>query len=100
MNERMLKVMQRRGVLLGRIAGQRQQISQVFSHWAMPLTLVDQGLLAFRFLRNQPLLVGGIAALLLWRRHGLIGLLGPSSLMWRGYRHFVSVRSKLAGRPD
>ncbi|HEU0282750.1 MAG TPA: YqjK-like family protein, partial [Gallionella sp.] len=63
MNKQMLEVMQRRGELLARIASQREQVAEIGARWQAPLTLADQGLAAMRFLRSNPVLVAGVAAL-------------------------------------
>lgn len=100
MNERMLELRQRRGELLARIAVQRGQLVEVISRGEVPLALADQGVAAVRFLRGHPLLVGGIAALLVWRRNGMAGLFRRSWLLWKGYRYFVNFRNRQSGRPD
>ena len=98
MNERMLELRQQRGELLARIAVQRGQMTEVISRGEMPLALADQGLTAIRFLRAHPLLVGGVVALVVWRRKGMVGLFRRSWLLWKGYRYFVDYRSRLSGR--
>lgn len=95
MNERMLELRQRRGELLARIAVQRGQIGEMASRCEGPLALADQGVAALRFLRGHPLLVGGVAALVVWRRKGMAGLLRRSWLLWKGYRYFVNFRNRL-----
>lgn len=97
MNERMLELRQQRGELLARIAVQRGQVGEMVSRCEVPLALADQGLAALRFLRGHPLLVGGVAALLVWRRKGLVGLFRRSWLLWKGYRYLVDFRNRQVG---
>lgn len=98
MNKQMLEVMQRRGELLARIAAQREQVAEIGTRWQTPLALADQGLAAVRFLRSNPVLVAGVAALLVIRRRGVVGLVKGVWRAWRGYRYFTAVSEKLSSR--
>jgi len=98
MNKQMLEVMQRRGELLSRIATQREQIAGMGARWQAPLAVADQGLAAMRFLRSNPVLVAGVAALLVVRRRGLIGLMRGVWRVWKGYRYFTGLSKKLSSR--
>ena len=50
-------------------------VAEISLHWQKPLALADTGLKAVRYIRNHPALVtGGVAALLAWRRKGIVGL--------------------------
>lgn len=98
MNKQMLEVMQRRGELLARIAAQREQVAEIGTRWQTPLALADQGLAAVRFLRSNPVLVAGVAALLVIRRRGVVGLVKGVWRAWRGYRYFTAVSEELSSR--
>lgn len=98
MNRQMLAVMQRRGELLERIAAQRGQLAETGARWQAPLALADQGLAVLRFLRARPVLVAGVAALLIIRRRGMMGLARSGWLGWKGYRYFTAISEKLSSR--
>ncbi|MFZ3017184.1 MAG: YqjK-like family protein [Gallionella sp.] len=95
MNEKMLAVMQRRGELLAKIASQREQAAQVGARWRAPLAVADQGLAVLRFMRARPLLVAGVAALLVWRRRGALGAIKMGWRAWKGYRYLTGLAAKL-----
>ena len=98
MNSQMLEIMQRRAELQARIAAQREQLSDFGTRLETPLAIADQGLAAIRFLRSNPVLVAGVAALLVIRRRGMVGLLKFVWRGWKGYRYFTTLSSKLASR--
>ena len=95
MSEKMLAVMQRRSELLAKIASQREQVRQGGARWQAPLALADQGLAALRFMRARPVLVAGVAALLMWRRRGVLGVVGMGLRAWKGYRYLTGLAAKL-----
>ena len=95
MNERMLAVMQRRGELLAKITSQREQVVQIGARLEKPLALADQGLAVLRFMRSRPVLVAGVAALLVWRRRGALGVMKLGWRAWKGYRYLTGLAAKL-----
>lgn len=95
MNKQMAEVMRRRGKLLERIAAQREQIAGFGARLQTPLAFADQGLAAARFLRSHPVLVGGAVALIVIRRHGVLGLLKRTWQLWKGYRYLAALAGKL-----
>lgn len=98
MNKRMFAVVQRRGELLARIEAQRGQVAELGSRWQTPLALADQGIAVARYLRANPVLVAGVAAVVVLRRRGVLGLLRGGLRVWQGYRYFTSVAAKLSSR--
>lgn len=98
MNKQMLAVMQRRGVLLAKIAAQREQLEETGTRWRTPLALADQGLAIVRFLRSHPVLVAGTVALLVVRRRGVTGLIKGGWRVWKGYRYLTALSEKLSPR--
>lgn len=94
----MLEVMQRRGELLARIAAQRGQVAEIGMRWRNPLALADEGLAAACFLRSNPVLVAGVAALLVIRRRGMVGLMKGVWRVWKGYRYLTAFSAKLTSR--
>lgn len=98
MNKQMSAVMQRRGELLARIAAQREQVAGVGARWKAPLALADQGLAVVRFLRSHPVLVAGVAALIVIRRRSVVGLLRGGWRVWKGYRFLATLSEKFSPR--
>lgn len=93
-NEQMLAVMQRRGELLAKIDVQREEVAQAGARWQAPLALADQGLAALRFMRSRPVLVACVAALLVWRRRGAVGVARMGWRAWKGYRYLAGLAEK------
>ncbi len=98
MKSQMLAVMQRRSELLARIATQREQLAETGARWQTPLALADQGLATARFLRARPLLVAGIAAILVIRRRGVTGMVTGAWRVWKLYKFAASFSAKIASR--
>lgn len=90
--------MQKRGELLAKIAAQREQVTEIGTRLQAPLSLADRGLAAIRFVRSNPLLVAGVAALFVIRRHGVIGLVLGVWRVWKGYRYLTTISAKLSSR--
>ena len=75
MKKRLANLAQRRRGLLAEIESQRSDMADISAQWQRPLALADTGLKAVRFVRNHPAwLAGGVAALLAFRRKGVVGL--------------------------
>lgn len=90
MNRQMFAVRQRRGELLAKIASQREQVAVIVERWQRPLALADQGLAVARFLRANPVLVAGVAALVMIRRRGMVGL---GMAVWKGWKLYRFTKS-------
>ncbi|MFA6971481.1 MAG: YqjK-like family protein [Gallionella sp.] len=86
MGKRRLAVMQRRQVLLEKIAIQREQLAEIGSRWQPGLQVADQAVLAMGFMRSHPVLLAGLAGLVVVRRRGLAGLLRGTWRVWKAYR--------------
>lgn len=95
MNEQLQAVMQRRGELLAKISSQREQVAQFGARWQAPLAVADRGIALLRSLYSRPLLVAGVAAVLVWRRRGLFGLARTGWKLWKSYRYLSSLSSRL-----
>lgn len=93
-NEQMLAVMQRRSELLAKIDAQRKLVAQVGARWQAPLAVADQGLAVLRFMRSRPVLVACVAALLVWRRRGAVGVARMGWRAWKGYRYLAELAAK------
>lgn len=87
MNEHLIKLAQRRTALVAQAAQQRAELAQVAATWRKPLALIDGGLRAVRYLRSQPLLVGGVILIAaIWRPRGMLGWIRRGWGMWRMVR--------------
>jgi hypothetical protein len=82
----MLELMQRRGVLLARIAHERKQLDEIVTRTQKPLALLEKGLNAARFIRSHPLIPIGIILLFVIRRDGPVGAVRFGWRVWKGYR--------------
>ena len=94
MKNELLKLRQRRGELLAKIAVQRDEFAELGGYLKIPLDVADRGIMAVRYMRSRPLLVSGALALVVVYRHGLSGLWKRGWRMWRGYRFITSMTSK------
>ncbi len=60
MNQKLIRLSERREHLVAQAASQRIALGQALEPWLKPLSLADQGLAMLRFIRNRPVwLVGG-----------------------------------------
>jgi hypothetical protein len=62
MNAKLMELTERRETLVGRAAIQRVELSQTLATWRGPLAVVDEGLVAMRYIRNHAALLVGVAA--------------------------------------
>jgi hypothetical protein len=98
MAKRRQELLQRRRILLDRIAGQREQLAETAAVWQTPLHFADQAWLAVNFLRAHAVLVAGVAGLVLIRRRGVSSLVKGGFRIWKLYRYFNEVSAKLKSR--
>jgi hypothetical protein len=98
MNAKLIELAERRATLAAKAAAQRAELSQVLSSWRGPLTVVDQGWAAVRYLGSNPMVLGGVAAFLValrpWR---MVKWLPPSWLLWRIARMALGSKGILRG---
>jgi len=62
MNAKLIELADRRITLVARAATQRVELSQILAPWRGPLAVVDEGLVAVRYIRNHAALLVGVAA--------------------------------------
>ena len=95
MNAKLVELAERRTTLVARAATQRVELSQALAPWRGSLAVVDDGLVAVRYIRNHAALVVGIVAfvaplrptrLARWLRRG-----------WLVWRTAVAVKRILPG---
>ena len=93
MNEKLLKLAQRREHLVLEAAKQRVQLAQAVEVWREPLALADQGLAAISYIKKHPILIAASSAVLvrLLRKSFIGKWLGRGMMAWQFVR-------KLQGR--
>jgi hypothetical protein len=62
MNAKLIQLAERRTTLVARVATQRAEVSKTLAPWRGPLAVVDEGLVAMRYIRNHAALLVGVAA--------------------------------------
>ncbi len=98
MGKRRFEVMQRRQALLAKISDQRGQLAELATRWQPALRLADQAVAAVNFLRVHPVLVAGLAGLVVVRRNGLAGLVKGVWRIVKAYRYVSNFSKKMASR--
>lgn len=92
MNQKLLRLAQRREHLIAQAEAQRTALAQNIEPWRTPLALADQGLAAVRYLKRHPTWIIGAGVLLATLRPGIFGKwLRRGWLTWQ-------VMHKLLGR--
>lgn len=88
MNEKLIRLAERRERLIAQAAAQRLTLAQNIEPWRTPLARVDQGLEVLRFIKScHPLWLVGGGALLSALRLGAVG-----KLLRRGWMAWQMVR--------
>lgn len=95
MDKQMKAVMVRRGELLARIAVQRRHVAELGAHWQAPLAVADRGMVVIRYLRTHPVLLTGLAALMVSRRRGVLGVVSGAWLLVQRYRLIAPLSKKI-----
>ncbi|MEO8417527.1 MAG: YqjK-like family protein [Methylophilaceae bacterium] len=91
MHNKLIQLAERREHLIAQAAAQRTALAQSIEPWRMPLTLVDQGLSALRFIRSHPAwIVGGAALLAVLRPGRAVKWLRRGWLSWQVINKFRS----------
>ncbi|MHB1293172.1 MAG: YqjK-like family protein [Sulfuricella sp.] len=68
MNEKLIRLAERRERLVAQAAAQRMALAQNIEPWRNPLARADQGLAALRYIKSHPAwIVGGVALLAILR---------------------------------
>jgi hypothetical protein len=98
MNEKTIKLMERRNMLLARISAQREQLTEIGMQLRSPLAMLDKGVAVARFLRFHPLLIAGVAALFLIRRRNVADMIWVGWSAWKVIRDLTSISAKLISR--
>ena len=98
MNKRMQEVMQRRQLLLARIADQRGQMAELSATLQMPLYLADHAWNVLNFMRARAWLFAGVAGLVVVKRRGVTSLAKGAWRFWKKYRFFIAAARKITAR--
>jgi hypothetical protein len=62
MNAKLIELADRRTALVARVAIQRVELSQTLAPWRGSFAVVDEGLVAVRYIRNHAALLVGVVA--------------------------------------
>ena len=73
MNQKLVRIIERREHLVAQAAAQRVALAQQIEPLRAPFTMVDQGLAVLRFIKRHPMLIVGGVALLTALRPGSPG---------------------------
>lgn len=95
MSERLIKLAERRATLIARADNQRDALAIAVEPWRKPLALADRGLAIANYLRQQPALLAGGAALTMLLRPRRI--LKWTQRGWLAWRFITSIKRKLYG---
>lgn len=89
-------LMQRRAELLGRIAAQREQLTEFGARFSSPMGLLDKGRGVVSYLCSHPLLAAAGVVLVVLRRRSLLGMAGGVWSLWKVYRTASNLSQSLA----
>ena len=91
-----IELARRKERLIARAAVQRETIADAFRALERPIGVIDRAVAATRFLREHPVVVGAVvAALVVFRRRSLVGLVTRGVAAWRLWRSLSSWRGRL-----
>ncbi|MFZ3175198.1 MAG: YqjK-like family protein [Thiobacillus sp.] len=97
MNEKLIRLAERRERLIAQAAAQRSALAQNIEPWRRPLTRVDQGLAVLRNIKRHPAWIAGGVALLTALRPNRVRVAGIGKWLTRGWATWRMVQ-KLRGR--
>lgn len=84
MNEKLIRLAERRERLVAQAAAQRMALAQNIEPWRTPLARADQGLAALRYIKSHPAwIVGGVVLLAALRPGGVWKWLGRGWVTWQ-----------------
>ena len=87
MNDKLIRLAERRERLVAQAAAQRMALAQNIEPWRTPLARADQGLAALRYIKNHPAwIVGGVALLAILRPSRIGKWLGRGWVTWQMMR--------------
>lgn len=84
MNDKLIRLAERRERLVAQAAAQRMTLAQNIEPWRNPLARADQGLAALRYIKSHPAwIVGGVVLLAALRPGRVWKWLGRSWVTWQ-----------------
>jgi YqjK-like protein len=84
MNEKLIRLAERRERLVAQAAAQRVALAQNIEPWRIPLTLADRGMTTLRYVKSHPEWIVGVVVLLAALRPGRVGKwLGRGWVTWQ-----------------
>ena len=85
--EKLLDFAGRKERLIARAAQQRAEIAAAVLRWDKPISVLDRGLAAARFLKEHPLVVvAASTAVIVLGRRNLLRWTGRGLIAWRAWR--------------
>lgn len=97
MNEKLIRLAERREHLVAQIATQRLALAQNIEPWRVPLARADQGLAALRYIRRHPAWIVAGVTLLAALRPRSVRAAGIGKWLTRGWATWRLV-NRLRGR--
>ena len=97
MNEKLIRLAERRERLVAQAEVQRIALAQNIEPWRMPLARVDQGLAMLSYIKRHPAWIVGGVALLAALRPGRARAAGVGKWLTRGWATWQMIR-QLRGR--
>lgn len=92
--QRLAELYQRRANLVARSSVQRAELRESCQAWRLPLKIADQGVVAWRFAHQHPVLLAGAgAAFALTRPRRALKWLQRGWTLWRVYRNMADRKS-------
>jgi len=86
-NQRLVAIEAKRARLLERAARDREHLAQTLQSWARPLSFIDRGVEAVRYVISRPPLLAGAAFVLaLLRPRRTLKWAQRAWALWQGYR--------------
>jgi hypothetical protein len=84
MNNKLIRLAERRERLVTRAAEQRVTLAQNIEPWRIPLALADRGMTALRYIKSHPEWIVGVVVLRAALRPGRVGKwLGRGWVTWQ-----------------
>jgi hypothetical protein len=84
MNAELIRITERKALLVAKIDHQRTELAQTLVSWQEPMAIVDKGFRAVRCLKCHPILLMGLAMVVVVLRPKLsIGWFSRSWLVWK-----------------
>lgn len=95
MNAELIRITERKALLVAKIDHQRTELAQTLASWQEPMVMVDKGFRAVRCLKCHPVLLAGLAMVSVVLRPKLsVGWFRRGWVIWKTIR---AVKRRLFG---